>query len=141
MSADEIVGGIERFCKGLFKKMFIANTVGNIADVTFALDIGGYSSLVAWLGAVCYALQIYFDFSAYSDMALGLGHMFGFTFKENFLHPYSAGSINDFWDKWHISLSGWFKEYVYIPLGGSRKGKFRTELIESIEDHVRQIRI
>ena len=128
MTTDEVVQGIERFCKGLFKKMFIANIMGNIADSIFGLEIGQYHMLVAWLGAICYALQIYFDFSAYSDMALGLGHMFGFTFKENFLHPYSAVSINDFWDKWHISLSSWFKEYVYIPLGGSKKGKARTEI-------------
>ena len=127
-TTDEIVGGIERFCKGLFKKMFIANVVGAIADQIFALDIGEYNVLVTWLGAISYALQIYYDFSAYSDMALGLGHMFGFTFKENFLHPYSAVSITDFWDRWHISLSSWFKEYVYVPLGGNRKGKARTEI-------------
>ena len=127
-NTDEMFLGIARFTKGLFKKMFIANVVGGIADNIFALNISEYSFLPAWLGAVCYALQIYFDFSAYSDMALGLGHMFGFKFRENFDHPYSAVSINDYWDRWHISLSSWFKEYVYIPLGGNRKGKFRTEL-------------
>ncbi|MBO4862739.1 MAG: MBOAT family protein [Eubacterium sp.] len=127
-TTDEIVGGIERFCKGLFKKMFIANIMGSIADQIFALNISEYSVLVAWLGAISYALQIFFDFSAYSDMALGLGHMFGFTFKENFLHPYSAVSITDFWDRWHVSLSSWFKEYVYVPLGGNRKGRARTEI-------------
>ena len=127
-TTEEIVGGIMRFCKGLFKKMFIANVVGAIADQIFALNIGEYNVLVTWLGAISYALQIYFDFSAYSDMALGLGHMFGFKFRENFLHPYSAVSVTDFWDRWHISLSSWFKEYVYVPLGGNRKGKARTEI-------------
>jgi len=124
---DEIVKGIMRFSKGLFKKMYIANVCGTIADNIYGLDINKYAFYVAWLGAIVYALQIYYDFSAYSDMAIGLGHMFGFKFKENFAHPYSAVSIKDFWSKWHISLSTWFKEYVYIPLGGNRKGKVKTE--------------
>ncbi len=126
-NTDEMYEGILRFIKGLFKKMFIANVMGGIADSIFVLDIKNYSFLPAWLGAICYTLQIYFDFSAYSDMAIGLGHMFGFTFKENFDHPYSATSIKEYWDRWHISLSSWFKEYVYVPLGGNRKGKARTE--------------
>ena len=85
-----------------------------------------------WLGAICYTLQIYYDFSGYSDMAIGIGHMFGFSFRENFRYPYGAVSIKDFWRKWHISLSSWFKEYLYIPLGGNRKGKLRTSLNKMI---------
>jgi alginate O-acetyltransferase complex protein AlgI len=123
----EISNGISRFCKGLFKKMFLANVCAVIADDIFALNINEYGAIVAWLGAIAYALQIYYDFSAYSDMAIGLGHMFGFSYKENFNHPYCATSIKDFWSRWHISLSTWFKEYVYIPLGGNREGKFKTE--------------
>ena len=123
----EISNGISRFCKGLFKKMFLANVCAVIADDIFALNINEYGAILAWLGAIAYALQIYYDFSAYSDMAIGLGHMFGFSYKENFNHPYCATSIKDFWSRWHISLSTWFKEYVYIPLGGNREGKFKTE--------------
>lgn len=122
-----IVHGIQRFIKGLFKKLFFANCMGYIADKVFSLNISEYSFLVAWLGAVCYTLQIYYDFSGYSDMAIGLANMFGFNFKENFEHPYSADSLKNFWHKWHISLSTWFKEYVYIPLGGSRNGLYKTE--------------
>lgn len=128
LDADQITDGICRFVKGLFKKLVFANGFGKVADQVFALDIGNYSMAVAWLGAVCYALQIFYDFSGYSDMAIGMASMFGFHFQENFDHPYSADSIHGFWRRWHISLSSWFKEYVYIPLGGNRKGKFRTEL-------------
>ena len=118
--------GLRRFIRGLGKKLLIADAVGKIADAVFA---GGTADLrLAWLGAVCYTLQIYYDFSAYSDMAIGMGRMFGFTFQENFLHPYAAVSLRDFWRRWHVSLSSWFKEYLYIPLGGSRKGKLRTAL-------------
>lgn len=117
--------GIRRFAMGLAKKVFIANNVAVIADSVFA-DLGAIDSKTAWLGAVAYMLQIFFDFSGYSDMAIGLGRMFGFEFKENFDHPYIASSIKDFWRRWHISLSSWFKEYLYIPLGGNRKGKTRT---------------
>lgn len=128
MTLDGEVDGIRRFSKGLFKKIFIANIMGGIADHIFMLDTGCFNAACAWLGAVTYTLQIYYDFSAYSDMALGLGKMFGFDFKENFNHPYCSVGIHDFWDRWHMSLSTWFKEYVYIPLGGNRKGKFRCEL-------------
>ena len=118
--------GLRRFIRGLGKKLLIADAVGQIADAVFS---GGTGDLrLAWLGAVCYTLQIYYDFSAYSDMAIGMGRMFGFRLKENFLHPYAADSLRDFWRRWHVSLSSWFKEYLYIPLGGNRKGKLRTAL-------------
>lgn len=117
--------GIRRFAMGLAKKVFIANNVAVIADSVFA-DLSVIDAKTAWLGAAAYMLQIFFDFSGYSDMAIGLGRMFGFEFKENFDHPYIASSIKDFWRRWHISLSSWFKEYLYIPLGGNRKGKART---------------
>ncbi len=128
ITADGVVEGICRFVKGLAKKLLFANGLGRIADQVFDLNIGQYSMAVAWLGAICYALQIFYDFSGYSDMAIGLASMFGFHFQENFDHPYSADSIHGFWRRWHISLSSWFKEYVYIPLGGNRKGKPRTEV-------------
>ena len=118
--------GLRRFIRGLGKKLLIADAVGRIADAVFT---GGAGDLrLAWLGAICYTLQIYYDFSAYSDMAIGMGRMFGFRLKENFLHPYAADSLRDFWRRWHVSLSSWFKEYLYIPLGGNRKGKLRTAL-------------
>ena len=123
---DEVAEGVRRFIFGLAKKVLIANTMGQAADAIFACAPGQLNAFAAWIGAIAYLFQIYFDFSGYSDMAIGLGHMFGFTFKENFLHPYGAFSVQDFWRKWHVSLSSWFKEYVYIPLGGNRKGKSRT---------------
>lgn len=98
------------------------------ADSVFALDKGELNILLAWIGAVAYALQIYFDFSGYSDMAIGLGKMFGFNFRENFDYPYISVNVKEFWRRWHISLSSWFKDYVYIPLGGNRKGSLRTGL-------------
>ena len=110
------------------KKVLIANTLAYTADKVFALDSAAINAPIAWLGAVCYLMQIYFDFSGYSDMAIGLGRAFGFTFRENFMYPYCAASMQDFWRRWHISLSTWFKEYVYIPLGGNRRGKLRTGL-------------
>ncbi len=123
--------GIRRFIAGLSKKLLIANTVGRMADLAFgagsALDIRS-----AWLGALCYCLQIYFDFSGYSDMAIGLGKMFGFHFQENFNYPFISSSIREFWRRWHISLSTWFRDYLYIPLGGNRKGKLRTQLNKCI---------
>ena len=100
--------------------------MGLTADRIFGAGNASLNILTAWIGAFAYMLQIYYDFSGYSDMAIGLGRMFGFHFKENFLHPYGATSIQDFWRKWHVSLSGWFKEYLYIPLGGNRKGRLRT---------------
>lgn len=123
---DKIARGLRRFICGLSKKVLIANTMGAVADTLFASELGELSAPAAWLGAVAYLFQIYYDFSGYSDMAIGLGLMFGFEFKENFNYPYGAVSVQDFWRRWHISLSTWFKEYLYIPLGGNRKGTART---------------
>lgn len=125
-TVDGVTDGIRRFVVGLSKKVLISNTVGLVADTLFAADVSGLNAAAAWIGAVSYMLQIYFDFSGYSDMAIGLGEMFSFHFKENFNYPYISGSIREFWRRWHMSLSGWFQEYLYIPLGGSRKGKIRT---------------
>ncbi len=125
---DRVSRGIKRFIFGLGKKVLIANQMGFMADKVFACDTDTLGTWTAWIGAVCYTLQIFFDFSGYSDMAIGLGCMFGFDFRENFNYPFISSSIQDFWRRWHISLSTWFKEYVYIPLGGNRKGKFRTDL-------------
>jgi alginate O-acetyltransferase complex protein AlgI len=124
--AELFVSGMQRFIFGLAKKMLIANTVGEVADKVFALPAAELSTGLAWLGIVCYALQIYFDFSAYSDMAIGLGRMFGFRFLENFNYPYVATSLTEFWRRWHISLSRWFRDYLYIPLGGNRGSPVRT---------------
>ncbi|MGC2874020.1 MBOAT family protein [Ihubacter sp. mB4P-1] len=124
MDSKEIAEGIRRFICGLSKKLLIANTMGSAADVIFALQ--EVNLPLAWFGAVTYLFQIYFDFSGYSDMAIGLGKMFGFHYKENFNYPYISSSIKEFWRRWHISLSTWFKEYVYIPLGGNQKGRMRT---------------
>jgi alginate O-acetyltransferase complex protein AlgI len=120
--------GIQRFVFGLSKKMLIANPLGSVADSIFALPNDEISMGLAWLGIICYTLQIYFDFSGYSDMAIGLGRMFGFKFLENFNFPYISQSIQEFWRRWHISLSSWYRDYLYIPLGGNRKGALRTYL-------------
>ena len=127
-SLDDISAGIVRFTMGLSKKVLIANQLGMVADVGFNAPADQLGALVAWVCLICYTLQIYFDFSGYSDMAIGLGRMFGFRFPENFKYPYKACSIQDFWRRWHISLSTWFRDYVYIPLGGNRKGEARTLL-------------
>ena len=124
--------GLRRFILGLSKKLLLSNTVGQMADLVFTAGSDQLDVRTAWLGAVCYCLQIYFDFSGYSDMAIGLGHMFGFHFLENFDHPYVSASIQEFWRRWHISLSSWFRDYLYIPLGGNRKGKLRTGLNKCI---------
>src|SRR5690606_23754350 len=118
--------GVERFLLGLGKKVLVANMVATVADSVFTLPNSELSFDVAWLGVLCYSLQIYFDFSGYSDMAIGLGLMFGFRFQENFNYPYISRSITEFWRRWHISLSTWFRDYVYIPLGGNRHGSWRT---------------
>lgn len=119
--------GMSRFIVGLAKKAIIANSMAMVADYAFNMtDYHELSIALAWLGSICYTLQIYFDFSGYSDMAIGLGCMFGFHFSENFNYPYTASSITDFWRRWHISLSSWFRDYVYIPLGGSRTTKIKT---------------
>ena len=118
--------GVSRFVIGLGKKVLIANTLAVPADRIFALPETALGPGLCWLGVACYALQIYFDFSGYSDMAIGLGRMFGFEFLENFEHPYVARSITGFWRRWHISLSSWFRDYLYIPLGGNRGGALAT---------------
>lgn len=116
--------GVSFICLGLTKKVWLANPVGKVADIAFSAD--SLTVLDAWYGVVAYAFQIYFDFSAYSDMAIGLGLMLGFVFPKNFNSPYLAISITDFWRRWHISLSSWLRDYLYIPLGGNRKGEMRT---------------
>lgn len=116
--------GIDRFIQGLSKKVLLANAFAVVADDLFS-QTAPYTSSLAWLGAIAYTLQIYYDFSGYSDMAIGLGRMFGFSFLENFNYPYISASITEFWRRWHISLSTWFRDYVYIPLGGNRKGFVR----------------
>jgi len=118
--------GIERFIIGLGKKVIIANSLAVVADVIFDLNTSQIDSYTAWLGIIFYSLQIYFDFSGYSDMAIGLGHMLGFKFLENFNFPYISKSIKEFWRRWHISLSLWFRDYLYISLGGNRGGKYKT---------------
>ncbi|CCH02400.1 membrane bound O-acyl transferase MBOAT family protein [Fibrella aestuarina BUZ 2] len=112
--------GIERFIIGLAKKVLLANSFARVADTVFDTPVDAMSTSTAWLGIIAYSLQIYFDFSGYSDMAIGLGKLIGFDFKENFNYPYTAQSIQDFWRRWHISLSSWFRDYLYVPLGGSR---------------------
>lgn len=128
VTPEKTAQGIRRFITGLSKKLLIANTMAVTADYIYGLDVNGLSMALAWLGAVSYMMQIFFDFSGYSDMAIGLGKMFGFDFRENFNYPYISGSMQEFWRRWHISVSTWFKEYLYIPLGGNRKGKVRTAL-------------
>ncbi len=125
-TAEKFAYGIKRFTLGLVKKVVIADTMALVADTIFDGAMSGLTQGMAWLGALCYSLQIFYDFSGYSDMAIGLGSMFGFRFPENFNLPYISGSVTEFWRRWHISLSTWFKEYLYIPLGGNRKGKVRT---------------
>ncbi len=127
-TSQGVARGIRRFIIGLSKKALISNAMGLAADYVFGLSASGLNAAGAWIGAISYALQIYYDFGGYSDMAIGLGEMFGFHFRENFQYPYYADSVQDFWRRWHISLSTWFKEYLYIPLGGNRKGTARTYL-------------
>lgn len=119
---EDFVYGINRFMAGLGKKVLLANNIGVLWDAVSSMPVQSLPAGTAWLGAFAYAFQIYFDFSGYSDMAIGLGRMFGFHFLENFNYPYTAGSITEFWRRWHISLGSWFREYVYIPLGGNRAG-------------------
>jgi len=123
---DDLTEGIQRFLTGLGKKVLLANPLAVIADKVFLLPDSELTTPLAWLGAFCYTLQIYFDFSGYSDMAIGLGRMFGFHFLENFNYPYISKSVREFWRRWHISLSSWFRDYLYIPLGGSKLGPVRT---------------
>ena len=123
---DKVNYGVKRFIMGLAKKMPIANTLGAVADKIFAQPVEQFDALTAWIGAFAYTFQLYYDFSGYSDMAIGLGSIFGFKFLENFNYPYISKSITEFWRRWHISLSTWFKEYLYIPLGGNRVSKRRN---------------
>ncbi len=118
--------GLTRFTIGLAKKMIIADQAGSIADKIFGLDTAQLTPALAWLGAIAYGVQILFDFSGYSDMAIGLGRLLGFHFPENFNAPYQSRSVTEFWRRWHMTLSRWFKDYVYIPLGGNRRGEVRT---------------
>jgi alginate O-acetyltransferase complex protein AlgI len=126
VTSEKMAEGIRRFIYGLGKKVIIANTVAQCVDKIYALDYGHLTGILAWAGAILYTLQIYYDFSGYSDMSIGLGKMFGFEFLENFQYPYLSKSIQEFWRRWHISLGTWFREYLYIPLGGNRKGTART---------------
>ena len=125
-SIELFASGVQRFIIGLAKKMLIANSMGEIADNVFLLSGNDLTMPLAWIGILAYTLQIYFDFSGYSDMAIGLGRMFGFRFHENFNYPYIAKSLREFWRRWHISLSTWFRDYLYIPLGGSRVSTIRV---------------
>ena len=124
-TAEKTARGMIRFSMGLAKKVIISNTVAAICDGIFG-STNTVPAFTAWVGVICYALQIYFDFSGYSDMAIGMGHMLGFDFLENFNYPYVSCSVQEFWRRWHISLSSWFRDYLYIPLGGNRRGKVRT---------------
>jgi alginate O-acetyltransferase complex protein AlgI len=123
---DQIYAGLLIFVMGLSKKIILADSVGSVADSIFALPQGELTTGLAWLGAFAYSLQIYFDFSGYSDMAIGLGRMMGFEFPQNFNQPYRSKNITEFWRRWHMTLSRWFRDYLYIPLGGNRAGQART---------------
>ena len=123
---DKVAYGVKRFIIGLSKKMLIANTLGAVADKIFTQPVEQFDAFTAWIGAIAYSFQLFYDFSGYSDMAIGLGSIFGFKFLENFNYPYISKSITEFWRRWHISLSTWFKEYLYIPLGGNRVSKARN---------------
>lgn len=128
-TVDDFASGVTRFIVGLFKKVCIANVAGELVQATIGGPAGAASVADGWFGLAMYTLQIYFDFSGYSDMAIGLGRMFGFHYLENFDHPYTARSVTDFWRRWHISLSTFFRDYVYIPLGGNRTGAYRNLFI------------
>lgn len=128
---EQFYTGLKRFMLGFAKKVILANQMGAVADAAFNYE-WGLHPIYAWLGALSYTLYIYLDFSAYSDMAIGIAHIFGFHFKENFNYPYISTSIKEFWRRWHISLSSWFRDYVYIPLGGNRKGNGRTYINQTV---------
>ncbi len=131
-SLTAAAAGLRRFILGLSKKLILAGTLGAVVDAVFSLEGGAPDLRLAWLAAISYMLQIYLDFSGYSDMAIGLGQVFGFRTPENFQYPYIAPTVGNFWRRWHISLSSWFKDYVYIPLGGNRKGAARAALNKAI---------
>lgn len=129
---SDLAEGTHQFVRGLAKKTLFADPLGLVADQIFAIPDAGLSPETAWVGAICYALQLYYDFSAYSDMAIGLGRIFGFKFPPNFNYPYVAQSVTEFWRRWHMTLSRWFRDYLYIPLGGNQRGAVRTYLNLSI---------
>lgn len=129
VTMDGLTHGISRFIRGLARKVIVADSLAVVVDTVFGMDMQYRSAPVAWLGILAYALQIYFDFAGYSDMAIGMGEMFGFHFMENFDHPYMATSVTEFWRRWHISLSTFFRDYVYIPLGGNRRKVYRNVAI------------
>lgn len=126
VTVEKFAAGLERFIIGLSKKVLLANTFALVCDAIYNAEFFSYGAYAAWVAAIAYALQIYYDFSGYSDMAIGLAKLFGFDLLENFNYPYAASSITDFWKRWHISLTNFFRDYVYIPLGGNRKGKTRA---------------
>ncbi len=128
MTREKVALGFRRFLYGLGKKVIIANVLGEVVDTLYGLDPATMGSGAAWCAAILYTLQIYYDFAGYSDMAIGTAQLFGFDYPENFNYPYISASIQEFWRRWHISLSTWFRDYLYIPLGGNRKGKYRTYL-------------
>lgn len=128
ISIEKFVGAINRFAIGFAKKVLIADQLGNVVNEIFAISPNNLNTSEAWLGIICFTFQIYFDFSAYTDMAVGLAKMFGFDFPENFNYPYISSSIREFWRRWHITLSNWFRDYLYIPLGGNRVSSFRNYL-------------
>ena len=132
VTMEGVTSGIRRFIYGLGKKVILSNLIAVACDNLYDVEPGQMTGAIAWLCAITYTLQIYYDFSGYSDMAIGLGRMFGFQFLENFNYPYVSSSIREFWRRWHISLSSWFRDYLYIPLGGNRKGKLRTYLNNAI---------
>lgn len=126
-TTEDFAAGAMRFCVGLAKKVLLANSIGSLWDECLAAQSAGTLSAVGgWMGLLAFGFQIYFDFSGYSDMAIGLGKIFGFNFAENFNYPYLAASVSDFWRRWHMTLTGWFRDYLYIPLGGNRKGAWKT---------------
>ena len=125
---DEIFAGAVRFCFGFGKKVIFADTMGKVADTVFHTPHEALTWAPAWIGMIAYTLQIYFDFSGYSDMAIGIGQILGFTYPENFNQPYRSRSVTEFWRRWHMTLSRWFRDYVYIPLGGNRGSASRTYL-------------
>ena len=128
LSLEGISNGMKRFCIGLAKKVLLANNIGELWVFVSGMEFREMSTMTAWVGILAFAFQIYFDFSGYSDMAIGLGEMLGFHFPENFRYPYISASVTEFWRRWHISLGSWFREYVYIPLGGNRKGRLKQLL-------------
>ena len=126
ITIEKFAFGASRFIIGLSKKILIADTLGRVADAAFSVTSGELTCSAAWIGIICYFFQIYYDFSGYSDMAIGIGKMLGFTFPENFNYPYCSRNIREFWQRWHMTLSQWFRDYLYIPLGGNRKTELRT---------------